>query len=88
MLSSVQLHVRQHFNILKAAGGDSIRYIGPSGQGMSMKLACNGLLGIQVAALAEILGMLSKSGIRIAEAIEHLGNLPVMSPVAMRIECV
>lgn len=69
-------------NILLSAGGSTIHHIGPIGQGMAMKLAVNALFGIQVAALAEIIGMLSKNGVTSAEAIECLGDLPVISPAA------
>jgi len=67
---------------LLAAGGASIQHIGSIGQGMAMKLAVNTLLGNQIAALAEILGMLSKNGVTLKKALECLGELPVMSPAA------
>ena len=69
-------------DVLLAAGGASVRHIGFIGQGMAMKLGVNALLGIQVTALAEILGMLSKQGINIEKALECLGELPTMSPAA------
>jgi 3-hydroxyisobutyrate dehydrogenase len=63
-----------------SAMGSAIHHVGPVGAGMIMKLAVNGLFGIQVAALAEILGMLEKSGIARAQAVEALGAMPVTSP--------
>lgn len=69
-------------NILLDAGGAVIHHVGSIGQGMAMKLAVNALFGIQVAALAEILGMLSKNGISLAQAMECLAELPVISPAA------
>ncbi|WP_414562253.1 MULTISPECIES: NAD(P)-dependent oxidoreductase [unclassified Anabaena] len=68
-------------DVLYAAGAAAI-HVGPIGQGMAMKLAVNALFGIQVAALAEILGMLNKQGIDPAKAMECLGDMPVMSPAA------
>ncbi|NJK39295.1 MAG: NAD(P)-dependent oxidoreductase [Oscillatoriales cyanobacterium RM2_1_1] len=65
-----------------AAGVATIHHVGAVGQGMAMKLAVNALFGIQVAALAELLGMLSKSGISPAKTMECLGDLPVLSLAA------
>ncbi len=69
-------------DILLSAGGSTIHHVGEIGQGMAMKLAVNALFGIQVAALAEILGMLTKNGMTSAKAMECLGELPVISPAA------
>lgn len=68
--------------VLTAAGVATIHHVGVVGQGMVMKLAVNALFGIQVAALAELLGMLSKDGINPAKAMECLGDLPVLSLAA------
>jgi 3-hydroxyisobutyrate dehydrogenase len=68
--------------VLLAAGAATVHHIGAVGQGMAMKLAVNALFGVQVAALAEIIGMLSKCGITAKKAMECLGELPVISPVA------
>lgn len=67
---------------LTAAGVATIHHVGAVGQGMAMKLAVNALFGIQVAALAELLGMLSKNGISPEKAMECLGDLPVLSLAA------
>ncbi|MBE9014636.1 NAD(P)-dependent oxidoreductase [Chroococcidiopsidales cyanobacterium LEGE 13417] len=69
-------------DILLSAGASAVHHVGSNGQGMAMKLAVNALFGIQVAALAEIVGMLTKNGITSAKAIECLGELPVISPAA------
>jgi 3-hydroxyisobutyrate dehydrogenase len=45
-----------------------------------MKLAANALLSIQVAAVAETLAALDKSGIAPKRALETISGLPVMSP--------
>lgn len=68
--------------LLTAAGVAAMHHIGSLGQGMVMKLAVNAFFGIQVAALAELLGMLSKNGIRPAVAMDCLGELPVLSMAA------
>ena len=68
--------------ILLSAGASTIHHIGSVGQGMTMKLAVNALLSIQVAALAEMLGILTQSGVASQKAMECLSELPVMSPAA------
>jgi len=62
------------------AMGQAVHHCGPSGSGMVMKLAVNALFGIQVAALAEVLGMTRKAGISDSQATEVLGAMPVTSP--------
>jgi 3-hydroxyisobutyrate dehydrogenase len=69
-------------SILTAAGVATLHHVGSVGQGMTMKLAVNALFGIQVAALAELLGLLSKNGISPEKAMECLGDLPVLSLAA------
>ncbi|MFM7427630.1 MAG: NAD(P)-dependent oxidoreductase [Elainella sp.] len=68
--------------VLKAAGASAVHQIGEVGQGMAMKLAVNALFGIQVAAVAELLGMLVKQGISAEAAMASLAELPVTSPAA------
>ncbi len=46
---------------------------------MAMKLAVNALFGIQVAALAEIFGLLRSLGISDANAAEVLASMPITS---------
>jgi 3-hydroxyisobutyrate dehydrogenase len=71
----------QVHDILRAAG-TAVHHIGAVGQGMAMKLAVNALFGIQIAALAELIGMLDKNGVSRTKAMECLAELPVMSPAA------
>lgn len=66
---------------LKAIGG-AIHHAGPNGAGMAMKLAINTLFGIQVAALAEIVGVLSRQGVEASRAAEIIGATPTASPAA------
>lgn len=69
-------------DVLLDAGSSTIHHIGEVGQGMAMKLAVNALFGVQVAALAEIIGILAKSGVASAKAMACLSELPVISPAA------
>jgi len=57
-------------------------HIGKPGAGMAMKLAVNALFGIQVAALGELFGFLTRQGIDTSAASALLGQLPVISPAA------
>lgn len=58
----------------------TVHHVGPQGQGATMKLAANALLAIQVAAIAETLVALDKSGIAPQRALEIISGLPVISP--------
>ncbi len=68
--------------LLSDAGGGAVHHVGTVGQGMAMKLAVNALFGIQVAALAEAIGTLTKSGISEENAMALLRELPILSPAA------
>ncbi len=67
--------------ILSVMGG-AIHHAGDLGAGAWLKLAVNSLFGIQVAALGELLGLLSKAGIPPDKAMAVLGEVPVTSPAA------
>lgn len=62
--------------------GEATHHAGPTGSGAAVKLATNALFGIQVSAVAEIIGMLRASGVDVARATEIIGGTPVMSAVA------
>lgn len=64
------------------AMGSAVHHLGPVGRGCAMKLAVNALFAIQVAALGELLGNLSRSGIDPAATMEVIGGLAVTSPAA------
>lgn len=70
--------------ILKAMGS-SIHHVGPTGAGTAAKLATNTLLGIQVTVLAELIGMLKRSGADVARVLEVVSATPAWSPVAGRV---
>jgi 3-hydroxyisobutyrate dehydrogenase-like beta-hydroxyacid dehydrogenase len=67
--------------VLEVLGGAVLR-AGAPGAGTALKLAVNALLGIEVAALAELLAVLENHGIGAAAAAELLGQVPVTSPAA------
>ncbi len=58
----------------------AIHHLGEIGKAMSMKLAVNGLFGIQVAALSEMLGLIKHIGIEKNAALTLLSKLPTTSP--------
>jgi 3-hydroxyisobutyrate dehydrogenase len=55
-------------------------HAGPVGAGAALKLIANSLFGIQVAAVAELLGRMPALGLDPAAAIGLLGQTPVLSP--------
>lgn len=67
--------------VLSVLGG-AAHHVGPVGAGATLKLAVNALFGIQVAALAELLGLLKNSGGDLTTMTETLASLPVTSPAA------
>jgi 3-hydroxyisobutyrate dehydrogenase len=66
---------------LNAMGG-AIHRTGQVGSAAVVKLIVNAMLGAQVAAMAELLGMASKTGIDTAKALEIFSATPVASPAA------
>jgi 3-hydroxyisobutyrate dehydrogenase len=68
-------------NVLSALGG-AAHHVGPVGSGATLKLVVNALFGTQVAALAELLALLRRSGGDPAALGEVLSSLPVTSAAA------
>jgi 3-hydroxyisobutyrate dehydrogenase len=68
-------------NVLSALGGVA-HHVGPVGSGATLKLVVNALFGTQVAALAELLALLHRSGGDPVALGEVLSSLPVTSPAA------
>lgn len=62
--------------------GNSVHPVGTAGAGATIKLAVNALLGVQVAAVAEILHWLGNQGLDQGAAWETIAATPVLSPVA------
>jgi len=67
--------------LLSALGGTAY-HVGPVGTAATLKLAVNTLFGAQVAALAEMLVLLRRSGCDPVVTAEILAALPVTSPAA------
>lgn len=63
-----------------AALGRAAHHVGEAGRGAAMKLVVNALFGAQVAALGEMLGLATRSGIDLEAALAVLGTLPTTSP--------
>lgn len=60
----------------------AVHHVGPVGAGSAVKLAVNTLFGVQVAALAEVLALLTAAGVDPARAVEVIAATPVCSPAA------
>ncbi|MBY0422334.1 MAG: NAD(P)-dependent oxidoreductase [Parvularculaceae bacterium] len=60
----------------------AVHHAGEVGAGAALKLAVNALFGVQVAAMAEIIGMLEKQGVAADRAIAIIGATPTASPAA------
>ncbi|MEM1292929.1 MAG: NAD(P)-dependent oxidoreductase [Cyanobacteria bacterium P01_H01_bin.162] len=73
--------LQQVAGVLLASG--TVQHVGSTGQGMAMKLMVNALFGIQVSALAEALGCLTRQGLPINQAMDCLAPLPVLSAAAV-----
>ncbi|MBC9879854.1 NAD(P)-dependent oxidoreductase [Bradyrhizobium sp. INPA01-394B] len=65
-----------------SAMGSTINHLGPIGSGALVKLCTNALLGVQVTVLAELIGLLTNSGIDTARAIQAIGATAAWSPAA------
>lgn len=63
------------------AMGKSVQHVGGTGTGALVKLAVNALMGVGVAAAAELLAALRRSGIHEATAAEVIGATPAAAPV-------
>lgn len=65
--------------------GSAIHYVGPLGSGAMTKLATNALLGIQVTALAELIGILQHAGVNADRVMQAMAATVVCSPFAKRV---
>jgi 3-hydroxyisobutyrate dehydrogenase len=74
--------VLEHAKPVLATMGSTISHVGPLGSGALVKLSTNALLGIQVTALAELIGLLVRSGADAAGAMQAIGRTAVWSPAA------
>jgi 3-hydroxyisobutyrate dehydrogenase len=67
--------------VLLAMGG-AVQHAGPAGAGAMVKLMVNTLFGVQVAVVAELIGLARKAGIDAGRAVEVMGATPVASAAA------
>jgi 3-hydroxyisobutyrate dehydrogenase-like beta-hydroxyacid dehydrogenase len=67
--------------VLAALGG-AVHHLGPSPSGTVAKLAVNALFGVQLACVAELLGLGRQALLDMEKFVSVLGTLPVMSPAA------
>ena len=74
--------VLQKVRPLLMAMGSTITHVGPLGSGAMVKLSTNALLGVQVTVLAELIGILKRSGADVAGAMKAIGGTAVWSPAA------
>jgi len=63
------------------AMGKAVHHVGETGSGALVKLAVNALMGVGVAAAAELLAALRQSGVDEATAAEVIGATPAAAPV-------
>lgn len=59
-----------------SAIGCAVHHLGPAGSGAAMKVVVNALLGMQVAAMAELLGAACRMGLAQDRALAVLAGLP------------
>jgi len=62
--------------------GSAVHHVGPVGSGALVKLSTNALLGAQVTVLAELIGLLQKSGADVSRAVQAISSTAVWSPAA------
>lgn len=62
--------------------GSALHWVGPWGTGALVKLGTNVLLGIQVTAVAELLGLLKRNGADASRVFDVIGTTAVSSPAA------
>jgi len=67
--------------VLSTMGG-ALHHLGPTAAGATAKLIVNALLGVQVAALAELWGVARRAGLDAGALAETTGALPVVSLAA------
>jgi 3-hydroxyisobutyrate dehydrogenase len=61
--------------------GAAVHHVGPIGAGAQTKLATNALLGMEVAALAELIGLLKRGNADPARVLAAIADTSVWAPV-------
>jgi len=73
--------IRRITRILSAMGS-AVHAVGGVGAGAAIKLSVNALLGVQVATMAEVIGLLETNRVDLARAVEVIAATPVVGPAA------
>lgn len=64
--------------------GSAVNHLGPVGAGAEAKLVVNALMGVQVTALAELIGLMRGAGVDPARVLEVVATTPAWSGAAAR----
>lgn len=75
-----QTTFEQLLPVLSVMGG-AVHHTGGTGTGATIKLVVNALFGVQLAAIAELLGLLKNAGMGLQQALEIICATPAYSPV-------
>lgn len=65
-----------------ATMGKTVHHLGDSGSGAAVKLAVNALFAVQIASMAELIGLLAALKLDVKQAVEIIGQTPVASLAA------
>jgi 3-hydroxyisobutyrate dehydrogenase len=74
--------VLERARVVLSAMGSAIHHTGPTGSGAFAKLMVNSLLGIQAAAMAELIGLAERSHVDVSMIVEIVSRTAVCSPAA------
>ncbi len=79
-----ELDLLNHVKPLLEKMGSGIHHVGAVGNGAFAKLVTNSLLGIQVTALAELIGILKTNDCDVTKILDAVSATPVWSTIAQR----
>lgn len=74
------LHAVSKVSPILEVTGSAVHHCGNSGAGIAVKLMVNSLFGVQLAAIAELIGFAGKVGVDEKLAVEVISSTPVCSP--------
>jgi 3-hydroxyisobutyrate dehydrogenase len=70
----------KHAEPLLKSMGSGVQYAGPVGAGALAKLVTNTLMGVQLATIAEMIGMLKTQGVEPKQVLDAVAATPLWSP--------
>ena len=70
----------KHVEPLLKSMGSGVQYAGPVGAGALAKLVTNTLMGVQLATIAEMIGMLKRQGVEPKQVLNAVAATPLWSP--------